>query len=175
MSKVAKTIGVLAVIAGLLAAKEYWPALAASALINSADQVEFTFPEPDPDPQFVKLPKAGQSYGCDPLARANVFDNRYSKKATIWASQSTSNVAIRVSDDGKRLFLMTASDVKVGLTDPQEFQITSNTNYYMVAEQRFTLGMALMIFDVKTMKMVWTFNGQGMLGMKGESALYQCP
>jgi len=28
--------------------------------------------------------------------------------------------------------------------------------------------------NVRTMKMVWSYNGQGMLGMKGESVLYQC-
>jgi len=35
-------------------------------------------------------------------------------------------------------------------------------------------GISFLIFDVRTMKMVWSYNGQGMLGMKGESVLYQC-
>jgi hypothetical protein len=43
-----------------------------------------------------------------------------------------------------------------------------------MAEERLILGVALIIVDVRTMKMVWSFNGQGMLGIKGESVLFQC-
>jgi hypothetical protein len=69
---------------------------------------------------------------------------------------------------------MRATDVSVGVAQPEEFKITSNGNYYMMTEEQLTLGVALLIFDVHTMKMVWSFNGQGMLGMKGESVLFQC-
>jgi hypothetical protein len=64
--------------------------------------------------------------------------------------------------------------VSAGITDPEEFTITLNDSSYMMAEERLTLGVALVIFDVRTMKMVWSFNGQGMLGMKGETVLFQC-
>jgi hypothetical protein len=36
------------------------------------------------------------------------------------------------------------------------------------------LAVATIIFDVRTLKMVWSVNGQGMLGMKGETVLFQC-
>jgi hypothetical protein len=143
-------------------------------LMRAADQTEFEFPAPDPDPKYVKPPQAGQSYRCDPLARGNVFDNRLSRKATVWASQSASNVAVRISDDGKRLLLMRAIDVSAGITEPEEFTLTLNSSSYMMAEERLTLGVASIIFDVRTMKMVWSFNGQGMLGIKGETVLFQC-
>ena len=64
--------------------------------------------------------------------------------------------------------------MSVGVTDPEEFKITLNNSSYMMAENQVTLGVALIIFDVRTMKMIWTFNGQGMLGMKGETVLFQC-
>ena len=139
-----------------------------------ASMTEFEFPAPDPDPKYVKPPRPGQSYGCDPLADSNVIDNRFTHKATVWANQSPSKVAVRVSDNGKQLLLMRATDVSHGGTEPEEFKITLNSNNYMMAEERLTLGVALIIFDVRTMKMVWSFNGQGMLGMKGESVLFQC-
>jgi hypothetical protein len=60
------------------------------------------------------------------------------------------------------------------LAQPEEFTITLNGNGYMLAEEALTLGVASLIFDVRTMKMVWSFNGQGMLGMKGETVLFQC-
>jgi hypothetical protein len=143
-------------------------------LVRADDQTEFGFPAPDPDPNYVKPPRPNQSYACDPLARGNVFDERVSHKAIIWASQSASKLAFRISEDGKQLLLMRAMDVSAGNTDPEEFKITSNSPYYLMAEERFILGVALIIFDVRTMKMVWSFNGQGMLGMKGETVLFQC-
>lgn len=143
--------------------------------VRVADQTEFEFPAPDPDPKYVKPPRPGQSYGCNPLARGNVFLNRLTRKATIWASQSASNVAVRIGDDGKRLLLMVATDVSFGTTEPQEFKITMNMgDDYIMAEQQLTFGIALISFDAKTMRMVWSYNGEGMLGMKGESVLYQC-
>jgi hypothetical protein len=69
---------------------------------------------------------------------------------------------------------MRATDVSVWVAQPEEFKITYNSTSYMQAEEQVSLGVALLIFDVRTMKMVWSFNGQGMLGMKGESVLFQC-
>jgi hypothetical protein len=84
------------------------------ALVHGVDQTQLEFPAPDPDPEFVKPPRPGQSYGCNPLADGNVVDDRFTHKATVWASQSASKVAVRISDDGKRLMLMRAMDVTVG-------------------------------------------------------------
>ena len=140
----------------------------------AANHTEVAFAAPDPELKFVKPPRPGQSFGCDPLADANVFDDRFSHKATIWTSQAASKVAIQISDDGKRLSLMRATDVSVGVALPEEFKVTLNGNSYMTAQEQLTLGVASLIFDVRTMKMVWSFNGQGMLGMKGASVLFQC-
>lgn len=143
-------------------------------VVFAADKTELTFPAPDPDPKYVKPPRPNQSFACDPLADANVFDDRFSHNATIWARQSPSKVAIQISGDGKTLSLARATDVAVGVVQPEEFKITLNATSYMQAQEQLTLGVALIIFDVRTMKMVWSFNGQGMLGMKGESVLFQC-
>jgi hypothetical protein len=67
-----------------------------------------------------------------------------------------------------------ATDVSAGVAQPEEFKITLDNASYMQAIEQLTLGVALIIFDVRTMKMVWSFNGQGMLGMKAESVLFQC-
>jgi hypothetical protein len=143
--------------------------------VRAADQTEFAFSAPDPDPKYVKPPRPGQSYACDPLASGNVTENRLAHNATVWVGQSSaSKVAVRVSDDGKQLLLMRAMDVSVGVTDPEEFKITSSGSSYLMAEERLVLGVALIIVDVRTMKMAWSFNGQGMLGIKGETVLFQC-
>jgi hypothetical protein len=143
-------------------------------LVGAAGETKFEFPAPDPDPKYVKLPRPGQSYACDPLADGNVTEERLTHTAIVWAGQSASKVSIRVSDDGKQVLLMRAMDVSVGATDPEEFKITSNSSSYLMAERRLVLGVALIIIDVRTMKMAWSFNGQGMLGIKGETVLFQC-
>lgn len=144
------------------------------ALVLATDHREFAYPAPDPDPKYVNSPRPGQSYGCDPLADGNVFDDRFTHNATILTDRTASKVGIRVSGDGKTLLLMRATDVSHGATDPEEFKITLNSTSYLMAQEELILGVALIIFDVRTMKMVWTFNGQGMLGMKGETVLFQC-
>ena len=144
-------------------------------LVRGAGETEFRFPAPDPDPKYVKPPRPSQSYACDPLAGGNVTEDRLSHNAIVWVSQSSaSKVAVRVSDDGKQLLLMRAMDVSVGVTDAEQFKITSSSSNYLMAEERLLLGVALIVVDVRTMKMVWSFNGQGMLGIKGESVLFQC-
>jgi hypothetical protein len=144
-------------------------------LVRATDETEFAFPAPDPDPKYVKPPRPGQSYACDPLAGGNVTENRLAHNAIVWVSQSSaSKVAVRVGDDGKQLLLMRATDVSAGVTDPEEFKITSSGSSYLMVEERLILGVALLIIDVRTMKMVWSFNGQGMLGIKGETVLFQC-
>ena len=135
---------------------------------------EFSYSEPDPYPKDVTPPRPGKTYACNPLASANVFDDRYKKKARVLVNDMPSNVAKRITKNEKRLLLARASDVSAGNTDPEEFTITVRDSSYMMAEERLTLGVALLIFDVRTMKMVWSFNGQGMLGMKGETVLFQC-
>lgn len=143
-------------------------------LMMAASKTDVAVAAPDPDKNYVKPPKPGQSFGCDPLASANVFDDRFDHKATVWTKYEASKVAIQVSDDGKRLSVMKAMDVSTGSTQPEDFKITSNGSSYLLAEEELTLGKALLIFDVRTMKMVWSFNGQGMLGMKGETVIFQC-
>lgn len=140
----------------------------------ASNKAEVTVPAPDRDVKFVKPPRPGQSFGCDPLASANVFEDRIQHEARVWTKYEASEVAIQVSDDGKRLLVMRAMDVSTGSTQPEEFKISSSGNSYLLAEEPLTLGKALLIFDVRTMKMVWSFNGQGMLGMKGETVLFQC-
>ena len=145
------------------------------AFVFAGERTEWTLPAPDPSPQFIKPAKPGASFACDPLADAEVVDNRFNHKATVWTTKQASPVALEISTDGKRLSLMRAMDVSHGATQPEEFEITSNTTSYNLAEDgQLTLGVGLIIFDVHTMKAVWSFNGQGMLGMKGETVLFQC-
>jgi hypothetical protein len=144
------------------------------AFVFAADKTELTFPAPDPDPKFVGPPKPGAAFACDPLADANVFDGRFKHEATVWTNYEASKVAIQISGDGKRLSLMRATDVSAGITQPEEFKITLSGSTSLMAEEQLTGGVALLFLDARTLKAVWSFNGQGMLGLKGETVLFQC-
>ena len=69
---------------------------------------------------------------------------------------------------------MLATDVSAGITQPQEFNITLSTSGSLMAEQRLVGDVALLFLDARTLKAVWSYNGQGMLGLKGETVLFQC-
>lgn len=111
-----------------------------SDFVMAANRTEWTFPAPDPDAKFVKPPRAWQSYACDPLASANVFDDRFDHRATVWTKYEASKVAIQVSDDGKRLSVMRANDVAAGSTQPEDFKITLNNNSYICRQKAADLG-----------------------------------
>jgi hypothetical protein len=144
-----------------------------SFVFAASNLKEENYLAPDPDPALVRPPRPGQSFGCDPIANANVFDDQIKHRATVWTNQTTPQVTIQISGDGNNLLLARAMDV--GVAQPEEFAITLNGNYYLTAEEHLTLGLASIIFDVRTMKMVWSFTGQGTLGgIKGESVLFQC-
>ena len=65
-------------------------------LVRGANETEFRFPAPNPDPKYVKPPRPGQSYACDPLAGGNVTEERVTHNAIVWVSQSSaSKVAVR--------------------------------------------------------------------------------
>jgi len=83
-----------------------------SSLVFAApDLTEFTFPVSDPDPKFVKSPTPGQSYACEPISAANVFDDTLKHRAMVQTNYSASKLAIQVSGDGKKLLLARATDV----------------------------------------------------------------
>jgi len=146
---------------------------APSFVFAASSLKEENYLAPDPDPALVRPPRPGQSFSCDPIANANVFDDRIRHRATVWTNQTTPQVLIQISDDGKNLLLTSATDV--GAAQPEQFAITLDGNYYLAAEEHLPLGLASIIFDVRTMKMVWSFTGQGTLGgIKGESLLFQC-
>jgi hypothetical protein len=146
-----------------------------SLVFAASDLTELTFPAPDLDPKFVKRPTPGQSFGCDPIAAGNVFDDRLKHRATAWTNYSASKVAIQISGDGKQLLLARATDVSAGVAQPEEFTITLNGTNYLTAEERLTLGVASVIFDVRTMKMVWFLQRSRNAGDEGRDGAVPVP
>jgi len=121
----------------IVALSYFWP-----VLVRALDQTKFEFLAPDPDPQYVKPPVPGQSYGCDPLADSNVFDDRFTHKATIWGrpvSVEGCYPGERYTMTGNGYCFMRATDVSWRYRS-KEFKITLNNSSYMMAEEAAHLG-----------------------------------
>jgi hypothetical protein len=67
-----------------------------------------------------------------------------------------------------------AYDVANGASEGQMLRIVSTSDPYIVAVGNGTLATYSLILNVKTLKAVFSFNGQGMLGVKGISTLFIC-
>jgi hypothetical protein len=78
--------------------------------VRGSDQTKFAFPAPDPDPKYVKPPKPGQSYACDPLANGNVTENRLAHKAEAARASLAGMGAASALTTGRRLVATAAED-----------------------------------------------------------------
>jgi hypothetical protein len=77
--------------------------------------------------------------------------------------------------DGKGIFMLPASAVRAGATDAGDpIPITSASKAYIVASRANGLDVHTLILDVRTLKAVWTYTGQGMSGIKGFATVLAC-
>ena len=104
------------------------------------------------------------------------YENRLDgPTANARAGAGTEHVAIRMSPDGKGIFMLPASAVRAGASDAGDpIPITSASKTYIVASRANGLDVHTLILDVRTLKAVWTYTGQGMLGIKGFATLLAC-
>jgi hypothetical protein len=146
----------------------------------SEPELELNFP--DYNPQLVNPVTPGQEYGCDATTEAEAAENRIhtngaglAPTANARSGTATDKVALRIAEDGKGVYALFAFDVAHGATDAGDpIPIIEQTSDYLVASRRDNLGVTSLILDVKTLKAVVSFTGQGMLGTKGRSLLLQC-
>ena len=137
---------------------------------------EYTLKFPDRDPKYVNPVAPSEEYACDPITEAVAYENRLDgPTANARAGAGTEHVAIRMSPDGKGIFMLLASAVRAGATDAGDpIPITSASKAYIVASRANGLDVHTLILDVRTLKAVWTYTGQGMLGIKGFAAVLAC-
>ena len=137
---------------------------------------EYTLKFPDRDPKYVNPVAPSEEYACDPITEAVAYENRLDgPTANARAGAGTEHVAIRMSPDGKGIFMLPASAVRAGATDAGDpIPITSASKTYLVASRANGLDVHTLILDVRTLKAVWTYTGQGMWGIKGFATVLAC-
>jgi hypothetical protein len=122
----------------------------------------------------------GQNFdlGCREVVEATAQESVFDPKSAIARSGlGTDNAAIHISPDKKSVTVLFAYDVSNGATEGQVLVVRyppRDTDTYLVATAEETLSVHSLILNLKTMKAVYTFTGQGMLGIKGYSTLMIC-
>ena len=137
---------------------------------------------PDSDPKVLRSVAAGQDYGCNAVTEAETFENhlhtegtRAAPTANARSGAGTDKVALKITNDGKGILLLSASDVGHGVTDAGDpIPITVWAQGVIVANRARGLDVVSLVLDVKTLKAVVTYTGQGMLGINGRSLLLAC-
>jgi hypothetical protein len=139
-------------------------------------QAKFSVEFPDRDSRYVKAPAPNQDYACSAIADAAAYEDKIGgPTANARSGAGTDNVALKISDDGKGVLLLTAAAVKLGVTEAgPPIPITLRTKDYLVASRVNGLDVDTLIIDLKTLNAVWSYTGQGMLGVKGQSFLLSC-
>jgi len=83
--------------------------------------------------------------------------------------------ALSMTADGKFIFLLATFEVEQGATDAGDpIPISYKDGNYIVANRAKGLDVISIILDVRTLKAVISYTGQGMLGIKGRSILASC-
>ncbi len=82
-----------------------------------------------------------------------------------------------MSDDKKGIFLLSANQLNVGITDagePIPIIYAASDGSYIVANRAKGLDATSVILDRRTLKGVISYTGQGATGIQGVSTLIAC-
>jgi hypothetical protein len=145
-------------------------------LMQYPHQSEFSVKLVDPDPKWLTPAAANSSYGCEAVTEANTFEDRLAgSNAMALAGFGTDKMSLKITGDGKGVVVLFAAAVAAGVTEASDpIPITYKTDRYIMATGPVNFGASSLIFDLKTLKVIYSYTGQGMLGVKGQSILFTC-
>lgn len=137
----------------------------------------------------VKLVKPGQEFACEFKGFASAGESIMGDMNS-WAALSgkvldpdvevrytreSEAVALRISDDGKGVFMLTATAVSLGMTEAvSPFQIISDGSDYLIATQDAIPGVMSLMLNKKTLRAIYSHIGIGGPGLLGESHVLEC-
>jgi hypothetical protein len=112
--------------------------------------------------------------GCTSLLVGAAYENRFDHTADVRVERAPTKLALRISPDKKKAYVLYAFDVENGATEPIELNVESATEAYIIAHGQQIVGSTNVILDMQTYKAIINYTGQGMLGIKGGSVVVQC-
>jgi hypothetical protein len=175
------TIGMLMILAAVAGfyARDY-------RRYNEMDERHFAFPHRIED--TIKPPKPNQELAIAySSASENVFGDHNSwaylwngkeppRDAEVYSGPASDNFALRMSANGKGIFILSDEDVRLGVSDPGDpIPIVSNYGQYLRAsDTRDTTRIKTLVMDTKTLRAIWSFTGLSASGIEGNSIVLQC-
>lgn len=179
-----KTIGLLIVAAAAgFYAHDYLPNA-------DADKNESHFSFQDADPKDVKPVEPNQEFACkfkgwalageyklgDPHSWAHQLGKVQGPDVEVQYARESEAVALRISNDGKGIFMLTATDVSMGVSGASRpFPIIDNgPNYLVAADESDTLAIHTLLMDKKTLRAIYSYTGLTGSGIAGESHVLEC-
>jgi len=129
------------------------------------------------DPILTPKPIAPNvSYECVAFTQAEVYENREDgPTANVSSGKGGDEVALKITEDGKGMMI---SFPFAAANDTADFDkpipIAAQNGNYVVASRTNGADIVTLILDVNTLKAVYSYSGQGMVGIRGRSLLLGC-
>ena len=146
-------------------------------LLQFPSQLALKYKFPDQDATTAAKPIApNESYACSAVTQAETYENRMDgPTGNASAGKGGDEVTLKVSGDGKGISVELPFDIANGATvSPQPIPITAQDGSYVVASRAEGVDIVTLVFDTATLKAVFSYTGQGMMGIRGRSILIAC-
>lgn len=158
--------------------------------LRSDDTNESHFSFQEQNPKDVRPIKPRQELTCKFLGYALAGEDRFGNPHA-WSRQwgkvsppdvgvryarELEGVALRISDDGKGVFMLTATAVNYGMSNAGDpIPIISNYGQYLIASDTSdSTSVKSLVIDTKTLRGVYSFTGLGGEGIEGSTHVLEC-
>ncbi|MDQ6868576.1 MAG: hypothetical protein M3178_09280 [Pseudomonadota bacterium] len=157
--------------------------------LRSDDRNASHFSFQDKNPRDVKPVKPNQGFACKFLGYAFAGENKLGDP-NPWSRQwgklsgpdvevryarESEGVALRISDEGKDIFMLTETAVSVGISEAGELPIAFDGIEYLVATDKSDpTSIKSLVIDKKTLRAVYSFTGLGPWGIGVSSHVLEC-
>jgi hypothetical protein len=173
--------------------------LAAAAGFYAHDYLRYNDPverhfrfNPYQDQKHVKSVEPNQEFVCQALvytmAGEDIFGDHnswafYSGKvpppdAAFISSPASDHFALRISDDGKGIYVLGQVAFETGTTNGDMMPIISNGPQYLfylfASDNSLITANRTLYMDKKTLRTILSFTGLGSLGIEGTSMVFEC-
>jgi len=130
-----------------------------------------------PDRTTASKPIApGLIYACTAVTQAEVYENREAEPtANVGSGKGGDEVSFKISDDKKGILVAFPFAAAADASDVSEpLPIVNQSGSYVVASRASGTDIVTVFLDVSTLKAIYTYTGQGMVGIRGRSLLLAC-
>ena len=144
-------------------------------LLQLPSRIDFKYKFPDLG-TVAKPIAPGLTYACTAITQAEVYENREAEPtANVGSGKGGDEVLLKISDDRKGILVSFPFAATADASDTSEpLPIVNESASYVVASKASGTDIVTVFLDVSTLKAIYTYTGQGMVGIRGRSLLLAC-